>query len=70
MALNPEDVAMTHEDLESAHDYLNRHVAATLGAGETLTSCYRFIASRDGERAMDETRVSKNHRDLLQYLLG
>ena len=67
LVLNPEDVGFAMDDLEAVHDYLNQHIVRSIGDGESLTTCFRFIASSAGERALSAARVGQNHQDLLKY---
>jgi hypothetical protein len=67
VVLNPADAGLDEEALEPLHAYLNERVATVLGAGASVTGCYRFINSKAGERAMNEARLSSTHRELLLY---
>lgn len=68
VVLDPADVGLEEAHLEPLHDVVNRRIAGVLGSGETLTSCFRYLNTRDGERAMKEARLTPNHRDMLLYL--
>lgn len=67
VVLSPEEVGLEEADLEDLHDILLSEIADALGPEETLHSVFRFISSRDGERAMQEVRLTQSHKDLLQY---
>ena len=67
IVLNPGDVDLEEADLEPLHEYINERIAQVLGDGVTLTECFRFINSKAGERAMNEARLNKTHRELLLY---
>lgn len=67
VVLAPGDAGLEEADLEPLHDVLDRRIAEVLGAGETLTGCFRYLDSKDGERAMKEARLTPNHRDMLLY---
>jgi len=67
VVLAPADAGLEEADLEPLHDVLNQRIAEVLGAGETLTTCFRYLDSKDGERAMKEARLTPNHRDMLLY---
>jgi len=67
VVLAPGDAGLEEADLEPLHDVLNRRIVEVLGAGETLTACFRYLDSKDGERAMKEARLTPNHRDMLLY---
>jgi len=67
VVLDPDDVGLPEADLEPLHDVINHHVADVLGAGESLTSCFGYLNSKAGERAMQAARLTPEHRDLLLY---
>lgn len=67
VVLAPGDAGLEEADLEPLHDVLNRRIAEVLGEGQTLTGCFRYLDSKDGERAMKEARLTPNHRDMLLY---
>ncbi len=67
VVLQPDDAGLAPDDLEPLHDFLNQRIARVLGRDECIRSCYRFVNSRDGERAMSEARLSSTHKDLLLY---
>jgi len=67
VVLGPEEIGLCDADLPMLHDVLNRRLAKLLGADANLQSCFSFINSKAGERAMDDARLNKNHRDLLLY---
>ena len=67
VVLSPDEVGLTEEDLEPLHDILIDEVQAAIGGEETLHSVFSFIASKAGERAMGEARLTQSHKDLLHY---
>lgn len=67
VVLAPEDVGIDDSHLEPLHDVMNRRIARVLGAGETLTGCFRYLDGKHGERAMREARLTATHRDMLLY---
>ena len=67
IALDPSEAGLTDEDLEGLHDYLNTALVHVLGAGQTLSDCFRFIETKPGALAMDRCRLTKTHKDLLLY---
>ena len=67
LALDPADVGITEHDLEPLHEYLNDVLEGVLGAGQTITECFRFVNSKSGESAMERSKLSKTHKDLLLY---
>ena len=42
-------------------------VADVLGTDTTLQDIFKFVTSKDGERAMAEARLTQSHKDLLSY---
>ena len=67
VVLDPEDVGLDESHLEPLHDLINRYVPKVLGAGETLTSCFRYLNGKAGEQAMRAARLTEQHRELLLY---
>ncbi len=67
VVLSPEDVGLLEEDLESLHDLLLEEVTDVLGPDTTLQDIFKFVTSKDGERAMAEVRLTQSHKDLLSY---
>ncbi len=67
VVLSPEDVGLLEEDLEDLHDVLVEEMEDVLGAGTTLQDIFKFVTSKDGERAMGEARLTQSHKDLLSY---
>ena len=67
VVLNPEEVGLGVDDLEDLHELVNSRIAAVLGPDEAIKSCFRFVNSREGELAMNEARLTQNHKDLLLY---
>jgi hypothetical protein len=67
VVLNPEDAGVSVDDLEELHDLVNARIVSVLGPDEAIKSCFSFVNSRAGERAMQEARLTQNHKDLLLY---
>lgn len=67
IALDPSEAGLADDDLEGLHDYLNGALAKVLGQDQTLSDCFRFIETKRGEVAMERCRLTKTHRELLQY---
>ncbi|NJN51836.1 MAG: hypothetical protein HC809_08750 [Gammaproteobacteria bacterium] len=67
MVMDPAEAGLAETDLEPLHDYLNGAIARILGAEHTLTDCFRFLNTKAGELAMDRSRMTSTHRDLLTY---
>lgn len=67
VVLNPEDAGIQESDLEALHDVVNERLEEVIGREASIAGCFRFIASKAGEAAMAESRLSSTHRDLLTY---
>lgn len=67
VVLNPEDAGLDADDLEDLHELVNARIAAVLGPDEAIKTCFSFVNSRAGELAMQEARLTQNHKDLLLY---
>lgn len=67
VVLDPDDVGLEEDELESLHDLINRYIADVLGAGENLSSCFRYLNGKAGEQAMRAAQLTEQHRDLLLY---
>ena len=67
IVLNPEDAGLPEEALETLHEFLNERISKVLGENDSVTECFRFVNSKAGERAMNEARLNKTHRELLLY---
>ena len=67
VVLSPEDVGLSEEDLEDLHDILLEEISDAIGPHDSLHPVFKFISSKDGERAMGEARLTQSHKDLLQY---
>ena len=65
--LEPERSGITEADLPSLHDFLNEHIESLVGSGETLTSCYEFIASKKGDEALARQQIAASHKEFLLY---
>jgi len=67
VVMDPEAAGLQEAQLETLHDLLNQHITEVLGQEETLTSCFRYLNGKAGERAMKQAQLTANHRDLLLY---
>ncbi len=66
VVLSPEEVGLAEEDIEDLHDIILQEIKDAIGA-DSLQDVFAFIASKDGERAMGEARLTQSHKDLLSY---
>ena len=67
VVLAPHDAGVNPEDLEDLHDLVNERITDVLGSDDAIRACFEFINSKAGERAMQEARLTQNHKDLLLY---
>jgi len=67
VVLSPEEAGLTDEDIEELHDIVLAELHDAIGAEESLQSVFKFVTSKDGERAMQEARLTQSHKDLLSY---
>jgi len=67
LVLRPAAAGLSEADLEPVHDLLNGCLAEDLGSGHDLRGCFAFLVSPAGEAAMQQTRLTPEHRDLLRY---
>ena len=67
VVLHPEDAGIAEDDLEDLSSVLNAELDRVLGPGNDLTSCFAFVNSKQGQAAMNEARLTPNHKDLLLY---
>ena len=67
VVLDPQDSGVDEADIEPLHDFLNAEIPAVLGAGQTVSDCFRFISVKGGEQAMDRLQLTQTHKELLQY---
>ncbi len=67
VVLSPDEVGLLEEDLEDLHDLLLEEISDAIGPHESLHPVFQFIASKAGEKAMAEARLTQSHKDLLEY---
>jgi len=67
LVLRPAAAGLSEADLEPVHDLLNAELLQDLGSGHDLRSCFGFLVSPAGESAMQEARLTPEHKDLLRY---
>lgn len=65
--LEPARSGIEESDLPDLHDFLNEHIERVVGAGETITSCFEFIMSKEGDESLTRQQVSANHKEFLHY---
>ncbi len=67
LVMNPADVGFAEAELEGLYELLSTESAEVLGRGCELRSCFEFVNSKAGERAMGAARLNQAHRDMLTY---
>ncbi|MDG2277894.1 MAG: hypothetical protein P8L31_08010 [Pseudomonadales bacterium] len=67
VVLSPDEVGLDEEDLPELHDIVIAEISDAIGTVDSLHEIFQFIASKDGERAMQDARLTQSHKDLLQY---
>jgi hypothetical protein len=67
VVLRPEDAGLTEAQLEPLHAVLNGRIEQVLGPAASLTECFRYLNGRAGSRAMQDARLTPEHRDMLLY---
>lgn len=67
IVLNPADAGLNEAALEPLHAYLNRRIHSVLGSEGSITECFKFVNSKDGERAMKDAGLNQTHKELLLY---
>jgi len=67
VVLSPQEVGLLEEDLETLHDLLITEISDAIGPHKSLHPIFAFVASKAGERAMAEARLTQSHKDLLEY---
>ena len=66
VVLSPEEVGLEEDDIEDLHDIILIELKDAIGE-QSLQDIFSFIASKAGERAMAEARLTQSHKDLLNY---
>jgi len=67
VVMNPADVGLSEDRLPELHDLVNDRMAQVLGQEASLHSCFSFINSKAGEKAMAEASLTQTHKELLLY---
>ncbi len=67
LVMDPAACGLDEDDLESAHDVINLGAGRVLGDVEAITASFRFLNTPEGERAMQQAKLTRSHRDLLAY---
>ena len=67
VVLNPEELGFSEVDLEPTYELLSADVAALLGSGSDLKTCFAYLNSKAGEQAMLKARLNQTHKEMLLY---
>ena len=65
--LEPHRSGIEEDDLSALHDFLNEEIARVVGEGGSVTSCYEFIVSKQGEESLERQGTSARHKEFLHY---
>ena len=65
--LEPARSGIEESDLEDLHDFLNEQIERVLGESLTLTDCFEFIVSKQGDESLARLQVSARHKEFLHY---
>ena len=65
--LEPERSGIESADLEDLHDFLNEQIERVMGEGSSVTGCFEFIVSKQGEDSLTRQQVTANHKEFLHY---
>jgi len=65
--LEPQRMGIAENDLVVLHDYLNEELEKALGKGSSITDCFEFIITKQGEESLVRYRVTKQHKEFLHY---
>ena len=65
--LEPQRMGIAENDLPVLHDYLNEELESALGEGASITGCFEFIVTKQGEESLARYRVTKQHKEFLYY---
>ena len=65
--LEPERAHIEESDLEDLHSFFNEQIGNVMGEGATVSSCFEFIVSKEGDESLTRQRVTANHKEFLHY---
>lgn len=65
--VDPERSGIEESDLEDLHDFLNEQIDRVMGEGATISSCFEFIVSKEGDESLERQHVTANHKEFLHY---
>lgn len=66
--VSPDRSGIEESDLEILHDYLNTELQSLLTKESTISSCYEFIVSKQGDDSMTRLRLPGQHKEFLLYM--
>lgn len=67
LVLDPVEAGLRESELEEVFELLNDAATPILGGHDPIRETFQFIASADGEKAMNEAKLRSQHQDLLTY---
>ena len=65
--LEPARTGIEESDLPLLHDFLNEELEDIMGEGYSLTDCFEYLVSKDGEDAMLRLQLTSNHKEFIHY---
>lgn len=65
--IDPRRNEIEEEDLPVLHDFLNEELQILLNPDTSITSCYKFIISSEGEESIKRLRIASRHKEFLYY---
>ena len=65
--LEPARTGIEESDLPLLHDFLNEELEDIMGEGYSLTDCFEYLVSKDGEDAMVRLQLTSNHKEFIEY---
>jgi len=68
--LDPERSGIEVSDLSALHDFFNEEIERVLGEGATVTGCFDFIVSKEGDESMARLGTTNQHKEFLHYFAG
>ncbi len=65
--LEPEKSGISENELSILHDFLNEEIVKLLGSDQTITTCFEYLVSKEGEDSMSRLQVTNHHKQFIQY---
>ena len=65
--LDPERSGIEVSDLSALHDFFNEEIERVLGQGASVTGCFNFIVSKEGDESLARQGTTNQHKEFLHY---